>query len=92
MHLRPNIIVQVRTNVGPLSLRAAPNRDLRPESAPREQLPEAPMIFGKQATDGAEVMKVQCQDIADTFSVNTSLTGAWSGHALEGAPSHESED
>jgi hypothetical protein len=36
---------------------------------------------------GEELARVQCQDIVDTFSARTSLTGADRAHALEGASS-----
>jgi len=38
------------------------------------------------------VKAVQCQDIADSFVANTSLTGGLLGDALEGAPGYEFED
>jgi hypothetical protein len=41
---------------------------------------------------GDVLISVQRQDIADTINVNTSLTGASTGHALEGVPSYESKD
>jgi hypothetical protein len=45
---------------------------------------------GSEEFRGVEAM-VRYQDIADTFSVRTSLTGAMQGDALDRVPKDESE-